>query len=502
MSTRGDAYARVVTANPVPAVLDVPDDDLVALRMMVERGRSAMAAPTRQPVTQTTEPRRRRWLEPAAIVAFALVVVLAVIGGATVLLGGSGTSDPVDEPVEVSTTLASTPTEPPTTVTATTVPSEPTATVPIEGPVPNIGAEWTVVAASDEVPVAAVEYVDGIGFVAVGGPFVMVSADGADWQDGDPEGVLYEDAASLTGVTAGGPGVIAWGRTCEGGGDMPWEELPCPQEPVVYLSVDARTWVKAESDAFVGCGDVAGECYAGIGSLASGLDSAIVAAGPDAVTGSGPGGYDVTSVVWASDDGGSTWTRTVVDLASFGPDGAWAAGEHVDGLRHMASHWIGFVPLDTVDATGETVVGQLVQIESSDGIVWERSTGVEPFPGSWPVDLAEGPEGLVAILGDGIWLTTDGRAWGRGTIGPEEELSADMYRLTSLDQGYVIMSMESGSFLFSGDGLKWEVIESELFDSAGLNDIGGHGDVLVAVGYGETDDADSGWVPTVWLWTP
>ena len=26
MSTRGDAYARVVTANPVPTVLDVPDD--------------------------------------------------------------------------------------------------------------------------------------------------------------------------------------------------------------------------------------------------------------------------------------------------------------------------------------------------------------------------------------------------------------------------------------------------------------------------------------------
>jgi hypothetical protein len=68
----------------------------------------------------------------------------------------------------------------------------------------------------------------------------------------------------------------------------------------------------------------------------------------------------------------------------------------------------------------------------------------------------------------------------------------------------VVTGGETGSFLFSSDGVTWQIIHADVLDGVGWNDIGGHGNTLTAVGYAGTDleDGEQGaWQPAIWLWT-
>jgi hypothetical protein len=443
---------------------------------------------------------RRRW-HPAVVFVVAAVAVLLI--GVPLLLFGVSRSAPVAEEPPVTITVPPATTAAPTTTTpSTTVTTTP---VPPASPLPALGTAWEIVASGDEVPTMAVEFVADVGWIALGGPYVMVSADGRDWEHGDPDGVIIADAAFLSGVTAGGPGAIAWGRTCEGNGDFSWEPVPCEQEPVVYLSEDGVTWQRARNDAFIGCRGETGECYAGVESVAVAADGRIIAAGPDRTTGQEGAGYETDAVVWTSNDAGQTWVRHAIAPDDYVREGWYVSTESLTGLAHIGGRWIGFTGNERYLPDADDWENELLLLESDDGTTWLPVTTAEPFTVTWSVvELVRGPEGLVGILGDGLWTTTDGSAWQRGTLEDGGESGADLHRITALDSGFVVTGSETGSFLFSSDGVTWQIIHTEVLDSVAWNDIGGHGNTLTAVGYAGTDleDGEQGaWQPAIWLWT-
>ena len=228
-------------ANPVPDVdVDVVqrafDASLVDLTVLELRSRTMDTKYVEQ-LEPAALPQRQ--IHPALVFAAALVVVFVTVAGGIFLLRGD-TQSVVDEPTTTAAPVTSTA---PSVTTTAPPPTTAAPPVTVAAPIPPpLGEGWQVVVeAGDKQPTMAVEFVDGIGWIAVGGPHVMTSADGTTWIEADTEGVIISDAGFLRGVTAGGPGVLAWGSTCEGGGDFRWESLPCPQEPAIWASADASS---------------------------------------------------------------------------------------------------------------------------------------------------------------------------------------------------------------------------------------------------------------------
>ncbi len=440
-----------------------------------------------EPVVQ---PRRR--LHPALVFTAALVVVLVTVTGGIFLMRGD-TQSVVDEP---TTTVAPvTSTVPPVTTTA---PPPTTAAPPVTVAAPTpppLGEGWQVVVeAGNKQPTMAVEFVDEIGWIAVGGPHVMMSANGTNWVEADAEGVILDDAGFLTGVVAGGPGALAYGRTCEFQG--------CPQEPTLYGSTDGLTWERITSDAFRGCvGSEPTECYAGIGDLAASSDGSLLAAGPDATSRSGAEGdpYITESAIWTSEDG-VLWQRHDIELNAFAPEGWNVWSENPEHLIHTGDRWLAMLWIGRYVAERDDWDDSAILIESADGAEWIVVDTSEAFAEGSPNQIVSGPGGVLAIGGQTTWWSPDGHEW------TQSDISGDYWydRVIALESGFLAYTREGPTvFAFSPDGVTWTTIEAgDDLESIRWNALSelqtGTELTLVGVGYRLSDPAEGeeGGVPS------
>jgi len=194
--------------------------------------------------------------------------------------------------------------------------------------------------------------VGGPGLVGVGDDKAWYSVDGSDWSTAVvpplPAGIV-EDNVRMTGVTATGNDLVAWGIAEVPTSNDPREDLTFP---MLWASRDGRTWR-----------DV----------VASGMDSVTAVAG-------GPGGFVATgragseAAVWRSADG-TTWERVDDD----------AFADPVDlHLGAAAATSTGYV---VVGATGTclrtTCPDQDVVIwTSADGRSWSRVASADFLTGA------------------------------------------------------------------------------------------------------------------------
>jgi hypothetical protein len=153
-------------------------------------------------------------------------------------------------------------------------------------------------------------------------------------------------------------------------------------------------------------------------------------------------------LVWSSADG-STWSRA-------GPEGTFAAVEMLD----VTSAPDGFVALGvgTLGAANERP--HPVFFRSDDGLEWERLLDIPDSDGAYPVALAGGEKGVVAIGSDAdgrtvVWRSPDGTTFKADILeGPSLDGLTDPHVITA---GYVALgSVDRPPVLLrSTDAVSW-----------------------------------------------
>ena len=299
----------------------VIDDEQGPIAVDDVRARNDAVMPIDRPARPLI-PVRRGWLVAVA----AATVVLLVVGGLTLLTRVAGTESPV----------------------ATTPPTDPVSS-PTWSRVPHDEAVFGGVGGQRMRGVVA----GGPGLVAVGeervnGAAVWTSVDGITWsriphdesvfgREGDQEMSDQE----MSGVTVGGPGLVAVGsdglgalgpylRTRPGGAGS--------RHAAVWTSTDGITWSRvAHDEAVFGGGGMRSVTAGGPGLVAVGVGDTSVAA------------------VWTSVDG-ITWSRVPHDEAVFG------GGE----MNSVTAGGPGLVAVG-VGGTGVAAVWT-----SADGLTWSR----------------------------------------------------------------------------------------------------------------------------------
>jgi hypothetical protein len=476
--------ALFAEANPVPDVEGVRRElEPSVVDLATLESRSRVMATNHLTHLMPAPPKRR--LQPALTFAVALIVVVAAIGGVALLMRGD-TAPVVDEPT--TTAAQSVTTEAPVTTIATpaTTVAEPAPPPPT---VPQLDEGWDVATLGpQETTWTAVEYVDGIGWLAMGGSSVMLSTNGADWMESDGGATLNDDAAYITGIVPGGPGVLAYGWTCEG------ERCPVDQGPALYGSADGLAWERITSDAFRGCGQLTADCFSGIQSMAAGPDGSLIASGVD--TGE--------SVIWTSADG-QNWERQSIDLMSLVPEGSMLMDENVTGLTALGDRWLGFVNTYSWPDDAEFEQGRAILIESTDGIEWSIVDTGQAFAEAVPWHVTAGPGGIVAIDGSHIWHSADGSGW---TVTEVSDIGdADLLHPVALPSGFVVAggSMEGPGVVLvsSNDGTDWSTFSSiERLDYAVFHGFAARetadGIEMVGVGaqFGEGDWTEQEYIPS------
>jgi hypothetical protein len=245
----------------------------------------------------------------------------------------------------------------------------------------------------------------GPGLVAVGWELVSgfnanaavwTSSDGVSWSRVPHDEDIFggQSYQAMSGVTAGGPGLVAIGedrsRDFEDG------------DVAVWTSADGFTWSRvAHDEAVFGTGGVTSVTRAD-----SGLIVAVGSEGPDDSN---------HAAVWTSVDG-FTWSRVPHDEAVFG-------GE---GQQGMSSVTVGGPGLVAVGMAGSADHPHAAVWTSPDGFTWSRVPDDESvFRGAGPREaggqamenVAANGQSLVAVGYDGegaaVWTSQDGISWSR-----------------------------------------------------------------------------------------
>ena len=202
-----------------------------------------------------------------------------------------------------------------------------------------------------------------------------------------------------------------------------------------------------------------------------------------AVAAGGPGLIAVGSdnQAWYSEDG-SDWTLAEVPAPpteSFAPEGYSAPTVDMQGIAGAGDALVAWGNAIAGNAAGDTVV-EPVLWTSDDGTSWAKvsdGAGIGSL-----LDVAAGPDGLVAIDGDrgGIWFSADGTAWE-----PTDDIHADsgttgltVWSVAAAGSGYVATGSDDACAVepcpgavaviwTSPDGRSWSRVEGdELFDVA------------------------------------
>ena len=235
---------------------------------------------------------------------------------------------------------------------------------------------------------------------------VWISADGTSWSRA-PESETFL-SARMSGVTAGGPGLVAVGEAVRNGRGR----------AAVWTSTDGISWSQVAHDD-----TVFGELEAGpprISSVTSG-GPGLVAVG-DVRSGQGASS---NGVVWTSQDG-TSWSRVPHDDEIFGRSEAGRCCTHMTdvvaggpGLVAVGADWVG----DEPGGSEDDGVSRAVVWTSSDGIVWSRVPHDEAvFGGASMSSVTVGGPGLVAVGAaeagantsvPAVWISADGLNWSR-----------------------------------------------------------------------------------------
>jgi hypothetical protein len=234
--------------------------------------------------------------------------------------------------------------------------------------------------------------IGGPGLVAVGGsPFVRAddtdgdravvwtSVDGFTWSRVPHDQDIFGGPRNLgmNSVTAGGPGLIAVGSADPHNGE----------DATVWTSIDGFIWsrVPHDEDVFGGLFD---------------FNMTDVVAGPMGVVAVGWEftGFDADAVVWTSIDG-ITWSRVPDDPHIFG-------GHSYQAMWAVIDSGNGFVAVGE-DRSRSRGDGDMAVWTSIDGITWSRGLVNEEIVGAgYPLGVAVGSSGLVAVGGQNVWSTT------------------------------------------------------------------------------------------------
>jgi hypothetical protein len=239
----------------------------------------------------------------------------------------------------------------------------------------------------------------GPGLVAVGAEYlgedwdaaVWTSADGLAWSRVPHDEGLFggPDHQFITGVVAGGPGLIAVGSD-RAGGDT---------DGAVWTSADGITWMRIQDE------DLGGEWDQSL--------VAICAGGPGfVVVGEAFGSEGLDAAVWTSPDGLS-WDRVPHDAAIFGGPGNQAMSAVAPGGPGLIAGGYDDATASDMDAAVWT---------SPDGLLWARIPHDEvTFGGSgdqWVAGLAVLGDEIVAAGGGAapggaaaVWTSPDGALW-------------------------------------------------------------------------------------------
>lgn len=213
---------------------------------------------------------------------------------------------------------------------------------------------------------------------------VWTSADGTAWSRVAHDEAIFggSDFPAMAGVTAGGPGLVAVGRSDGFGGlDVLVEsETPVEGDAVVWISDDGLDWTRVPHDEAVFGGPHTQEMLdvtvGGPGFVAVGRDGA-----GDTWSNPGLGGMD--PAIWTSVDG-VTWRRV--------PGEANGLDRGTDRLLAVTAGGPGLV------AVGYDGMRAAPVWTSSDGLSWTRVTHDNPTEmRGWWSDVGVGGPGLVAL---------------------------------------------------------------------------------------------------------
>ncbi len=375
----------------------------------------------------------------------------AVIGGAILretLLSGDPVVSPSVAPTDAAIVLPSpAPPSPAPQTPAPQTPAPPTA-APTEVPDPRLGVQWQVITLPSDVssrtPANAVT-AGGPGFVTVGRTCqsvqrgvdcwggVRLSSDGLTWevvprQPGLEIGFYYPTSgpgADMIGVAAGSGAIVAIGYAVDGARTIDQGGV---FRPAVWVSRDGRTWERAPT---TGVFDRARF------SDVVATDSGYVIVG--AVYGTQAPRGQPRGAIWTSDDG-RAWRRvpdgpifdiggyqdTGEDPGSGGPKTVTVAGGQIRAVGQVCND----AGLDCVTAFWS----------SPDGSTWDRVVLSEPNVVAH--DLVAWAGALVAVgiasntggcgLGlrctAAVYTSADGRAWQREQIRvPEGMVAPDAF---------------------------------------------------------------------------
>ncbi len=302
--------------------------------------------------------------------------------------------------------------------------------------------------------------------------------------------VRWEGAASMSSVTAGGPGLVAVGS----------DEV----DAAVWTSVDGITWSRVPHDESVfGGGDMSmsSVTVGGPGLVAVGSDGEILADVPD-----------VDAAIWTSPDG-VTWSRVPHNEEVFG--GAW--------INSVTAGGPGLVAVGGTE--GVWTGGDAVVWTSVDGFTWSRVPHDETVFGGNGVQqilsVTAGGPGLVAVGMNGgigpwdnnpdtnaaVWTSVDGITWSR--VPHDENVfssegSPSMLAVTVGGPGLVAVGAElwpspsqpselaRTPVWTSPDGVTWTRVPHDATVTGALTSVTAGGPGLVAVGL-DTWEANGVW---------
>jgi hypothetical protein len=152
-------------------------------------------------------------------------------------------------------------------------------------------------------------------------------------------------------------------------------------------------------------------------------------------------------LVWRSDDG-ETWEA--ID------DPVFDRVELVD----VAPAPTGFVALGVETASGEEDHPTSVAFHSDDGSEWQRLAPLTASGDTYPVAIAGGPHGAIAVAddtggGEAVWRAADGRSFQRVTLGGPA--AGGLVDPQGVADGFAALagSAETPTLLRSADGVSW-----------------------------------------------
>jgi hypothetical protein len=344
---------------------------------------------------------------------------------------------------------------------------------PVTSPVVSLPVVTAVVSLSSQVPVSWMKVKDPVS----GYRWSRVPSDlavfGSDPDCQEEEACQDKAFMAIQDVIAGGPGLVAVGRT----GNIHTGDA------AVWTSRDGTTWSRLRDVSSVFDDEAGGMTWM---SSVVHADSILVAVGGRNRCCK----YDVAAIVWTSPDG-IIWSRTPDNETVF--DGA--------RMNSVTTGGPGLVAVGNEKREGDEQ-SKVAVWTSPDGITWSRVPHDNAdFDGASMVSVVSGAFGLVAVGADwvderaAVWTSPDGISWSR--VRSDETVfseNTEMKSVTIGGPGLVAVGTDwsdggSAAVWTSPDGITWSRVPHDEAVFAGPDHDGSQEGGSVAI---EMDDVIAG----------